>query len=752
MIKKILLYSLFTLSLFITNNIYASNDLLYYSANNSDWTYLKNSSNSDNGILFDTGSIYSYFPSPDWKYIYFSYIYNLWNSWAQVYKKDISTGENTLVSNIDKLQGAIFVSPDWNYIYIQDWYGVIRKQNLNNINDVSIIRSSSSSSALRWISPDWTRLFLDEWWNNTKNFWYIDTTSGVYTFVTSVPNFFNGIYYNSWVYYTSFGININRQSDYNTNRFYKFENGVWTSLMSNVSSFTLSKDFSTLVYTNTSDWNKLYKKLLSDSSDWTVLTSNASYSPFFINFLYSWLWDSNWNYTHYILNRLTATEWNMQQVNNSAGSTSFSDYTHVKSNFLNNYSYMQSWYEAKWLTTDVINNNVDWNNWVTFSKTDVAWGMLDWYKLSAHYPFMSYKETDNNDNSIFWRTDLNNTSFQTDTTWTNVWVPAYPIRNGSGNIVAYLEFPCWNLICKDQFCSDIQKITNLTPLNPIPETHIWVDVLNPTAPYCWDTIKNTMNEECDWNDWIRHDQGETCNSQCKIETSPGIAPWCPTFSALWYICNPTAQLIFPIPSTPNPPGWNTNSTNTGSIINWTPPGSITLPVIWDINTNTGMTDTEKTISNDVVCSSIDEGFKNSKSIIVTNTMADTSFLTWLKWKTEFIKTLSWSSTEVAEKIIQKKLKAEKLNIKSSTYDLGTKWTVSWIQFNLSKIPNSAVMRKLVNLAIDHSSTTMADYEQTIKDSCNWTITSTWTMVVPAWFIDVNEKGETMLNLFRYNWN
>ena len=439
-----------------------------------------------------------------------------------------------------------------------------------------------------------------------------------------------------------------------------------------------------------------------------------------------------------------------------------------------------------------------------------------------------------------------------------------------------------------------------------------------------------MDEECDWNDWIRHDLGETCNSQCKVETSPGITPWCPTYPALWFTCSNTTPVpIFatapvnqpPVPTysgfwvdkntmksdiltatdnendaltfakfsdpahgtlnvlanwsftyTPslnyiwadsffytvsdwinwavtqevtivvndvvvwnNPPvptfnslsvninwtysnnltatdtendnltylwavnplhwnlninsngsfdytpdsnySWNDtftyavsdwhnlpvekvvtitvnwtgwNSGNSWSIINWTPP--VIPPNLVDININTWMTDTEKTISDDVVCNSTNNGTNLNKSIIVTNSMADTTFLKWLKWKTEFLKTLSGSSTEVADKIIQKKLKAEKLNEKSSTYDLWTKWTVSWIQFNLSKIPNSAIMRKLVDLAIDHSSTTMADYEQAIVDSCNWTITYTWTMVVPAWFIDVNEKGETILNLFRFNWN
>ena len=543
------------------------------------------------------------------------------------------------------------------------------------------------------------------------------------------------------------------------------------------SSIIISPDGKYFVYINTIDSKIYIKSLISSDKPTIFVDSNATpmyFSPDSKNlFYYDWArwyptivwtnyvykksllnsdWDSNWNYNHYILNRMTATEGNMQQVNNSAGSTSFSNSNQVKSNFLNNYTYMQSWYESKGLTLDVINNNVDWWHGVTFSKTDVAWGMLDWYKLSAHYPFMSYKETDNTDSTIYWRTDLINTWFQTDTTWNNVGLPVFPIKNGSGTTIAYLEFPCWNLICKDQYCSDIKKIVNPTPINPIHET-VFSDPGNG-LPYCWDWIKNTMDEECDWNDWIKHDQGETCNSQCKVVIN-WWTPWCFFYTPLGYVCNGSNKVpIFPINSTQNPPGWWTGTTviNTGSIINWTPPGNITIPVIWDINTNTWMTDTEKTISKDVICSSIDEWFKNNKTIIVTNTMADTTFLRWLKGKDEFIKTLSGSSTEVADKIIQKKLKSEKLNEKSSTYDLWAGWDISWIQFNLTKIPNSAIMRKLVDLAIDHSSTTMADYEQTIKDSCNNSSTITGKEVVPAWFIDVNEKGETILNLFRFNWN
>ena len=673
-------------------------------------------------------TVWSWYPviSPNWQVV----VYVNWNDWRKLYKKWINEVWNWIAINYSPSRSPT-ISPDWQtviYSNNNDWNRLYKKW-INEIWDGGIFNTSTWSYDPRF-TPDGKNVIYS---NNNFYKLYIKGINEVWDGVeytpptVTYPDWHITIYgwYNEWWMPLPL--------------YKKFTNESWygVQLTSSPADYpTVSSDLSVAIYVNSYNWNYLYKRNI-DLSEWEV----------------------NWNYNHYILNRMTATEGNMQQVNNSAGSTSFSNSSQVKSNFLANYSYMQSWYEAKGLTLDVVNNNVDWNNWVTFSKTDVAWGMLDWYKLSAHYPFMSYKETDNTDSSIFWRTDLNNTLFQTDTTWINVWVPAYPIRNWSWGIVAYLEFPCWNLICKDQYCSDVKKIINPTPINPINPTHIWVDTLNPTAPYCWDWIKNTIDEECDWNDWIRYDLGETCSNQCKVETSPGITPWCPSYSALGFSCNwsvPTP--IFNI-STPTPPGWWTGTTNTGttvintgSIINWTPPNWVTLPVVWDINTNTGMTDTEKTISKDVICSSIDEGFKNNKTIIVTNTMADTTFLRWLKWKDEFLKTLSGSSTEVAEKIIDKKIKTSQLNQKSNRYDLDSNWDISGIQFNLTKIPNSAIMRKLVDLAIDHSSTTMADYEQVIKDSCNNSSTITGKEVVPAWFIDVNEKGETILNLFRFNWN
>ena len=471
-------------------------------------------------------------------------------------------------------------------------------------------------------------------------------------------------------------------------------------------------------------------------------------------------WDSNGNYGHYILNRLTATEWNMQQVNNSAGSTSFSNSSQVKLNFLANYTYMQSWYEAKWLTTDVINNNVDWWHWITFSKTDVAGWMLDWYKLSAHYQFKSYVETDNTDSSVFWRTDLSNTSFQTDTTWA-IWLPVFPIKNWSGTTIAYLEFPCWNLICKDQFCSEVKKLV----------TWFQPPVINPTVSsdpgnwkgWCWDWIKNTKDEECDINDWVEHNKWQSCNAQCKIETSPGVMPWCPTVSALAFKCEwNLLKLIFDV-SIPTPPGGWTGIENIPAWWTWV----INKEVSWTPsfpNPPTGVTDNDLynniikffPITDDVwlykdfVCEITQTGTKlYNKILVIDNSLEDKDFLSKLKNKESFITTLN-NNNDLANSVLEEKLKSSKLNQKSNLYDLWASWDISGIQFNLTKIPNSAIMRKLVDLAIDHSSTTMADYEQTVKNSCNWNTTITWSMLVPAWFINTNEKGETILNLFRYN--
>ncbi len=908
---------------------------------------------------------------------------------------------------------------------------------------------------------------------------------------------------------------------------------------------------------------------------------------------------SNGSYQHYILNRLTATEGNMKNLNNTAPAVAFSNYNAVKNNFLANYQYRKSWYEAKWLTSEVLSKNVKWNEWVIFSKSDLAWGMLNDYKLSANYDFMSDDEMDNVDSSIFWRWNLSNTSFQTDANWNTVWLPAYIIRNQNGNIVWYLEYPCWNLICKDKGCTDIKNIVNAWVVTNKPPTptfssfsvnknakYVWlltatdpekdaltysktinanhwtvvilnngtfgylpvtnyvgndtftysvsdwknpwvtkqvnitvndiVPINNPPVPTFssfytnkntnyngnltatdtdWDTLtynlvttskKWTLNINSNWSfsynpnsfyvgtdsfiysvtDWKSPAVTKTVNIMVNDYIPWNVAPTPITFSIAtnkntrinwvltatdpdwgtlyfnlysspsnwsinissngnysytpnnnyvwidwftysvsdWFNTPVTKSVLVNVAnvtSTNNPPVPTLNSfyTNKNTVHNWNltasdiendtltyskvldpsywnivvnsnwsftytpsngyiwtdsfiysvsdwynsavqklvtiqvndvipgnappvvdniPPitvdkntpintiidsidpewdaiiytpittpenGTITIDDNWNINyipdewfsgtetiiiwiwdwinppvekeitiiindpvvwnyppvavfssfstwknkayqdtltavdpendnltfsllaqplnwnviidsnwdfvytPNTGYVGTDiftylvldwhnnpvswtvnivvnpsidtiwneptpPTSDKDIFCTATDNWKTTSKTILVLNPKADTKFIQGLKWKSEYIKTISASGSisdfdKIVENIIKEKVKSSKLNQKSNLYDFGSWWTITGIQYNLTKIPNSAVMRKLVDLAIDHSTQTMAEYTETMKSNCS-SSSSISTETIPAGFLEVNDKGETILNLFRYN--
>ena len=1183
--------------------------------------------------------------SPDENYIYYK-------DWTNIYRKwtnglDSQALVCSWVDNTWWVNPVIAISPDWNTIICQIWYKLYKKWVNDSGNGVLF---SWTNAFTPTFSPDgqyvyfyynWlTRKWINEVWNWTS----IATISTPYKRYIAVSN--NYIIYN--------GSTNSSDLTEGESLYKKWINEVWNWIK-----FTNWKGYWPRF---SIDWNYLYhsdgwlyRKWINDSGNWTLL-ANSTWTKTFIqgNYIYytcySWWWqvcrassdwssqtiitdiwvaydwkilatskyvfyndstgkiiyrisladESNWSYQHYILNRLTATEGNMKNLNNISSAVSFSNYNAVKNNFLANYQYRKSWYESKWITAEVLSKNVKWNEWVIFSKNDIAWWMLSDYKLSATYDFASDDEMDNVDSSIFWRWNLSNTSFQTDANWNTVGLPAYIIRNQNWNIVWYLEYPCWNLICKDKGCTDIKNIVNggvtvnkaptptfnsfsvnknakyvsvLTATDPEKDTltysktinanhwtvvilsngtfgylpvtnYVWTDTFtysvsdgknpwvskqvnitvndivplnNPPVPTFssfytnknitynwnltatdsnWDTLtynvvttskKWTLNVSSNWSfsyipnsyyvwtdsfiysvtDWKSTAVTKTVNimvndyipwnvaptpifsslttnknikySWVLTSTDPdwwtlyynlvsnpsngsitlgnngnfsyipsnnyvwsdsfiySVSDWfnspvqklvsiqvndivtinnppVPTFNSLytnkdtsynwnltasdiewnaityssvsnpsywtinissnwsfsytpnnWYVGSdsfiysvsdwfnspvqklvsiqvndmvvgnnpPIVDVIPPITVDKNTPvntiidttdpdwdtiiytpitepshwtvivdnNWNINyipnewfsgtDTITVWISDWINPPverviSIIVndPIVWNFppvaifsnfstwknkaySDNLTATDPENdnltysllsqplngTINinqnwsfsytpnngyswadtftyavfdwhnnpvswtvnitiipsidtvwdsptppnndKDIFCTATNNWTTTSKTILVINPKADTKFIQDLKWKSEYLKTISssWNINnfdKIVEDVIKEKVKTSKVNQKSNLYDFWSWWTITGIQYNLTKIPNSAVMRKLVDLAIDHSTLTMSNYIQTMKDNCSTSNLSN-SETIPAWFVEVNDKGETILNLFRFNW-
>ena len=70
----------------------------------------------------------------------------------------------------------------------------------------------------------------------------------------------------------------------------------------------------------------------------------------------------------------------------------------------------------------------------------------------------------------------------------------YPIKSrDTRKILAFVQYPCWNLVCKDTLCTDL-KVT----------------------PKCWDGVVNkSIWEQCDYND---PKSRRWCTKQCTYET------------------------------------------------------------------------------------------------------------------------------------------------------------------------------------------------------------------------------------------
>lgn len=214
----------------------------------------------------------------------------------------------------------------------------------------------------------------------------------------------------------------------------------------------------------------------------------------------------------------------------------------------------KSWYQEKWITQDVVSNTnqyvgIDYLNPISLDKTQVANWFLKGYNVSARFPFNSYSWKDNSSqfNDIYWRWNLQNTWFMSNSLWTSEWIKVWKIVDKYGTwsweTVGYLEYPCWNLICKDVYCSSI-----------------WLSLWNDNVPN-WEKGK-----ECNYStqNWIQHDQCQYCKSDNTIwyleDCSPtNITPSCwndikeqweecdGVQTALWYNCNNSCVKTINIP-------------------------------------------------------------------------------------------------------------------------------------------------------------------------------------------------------------
>lgn len=277
----------------------------------------------------------------------------------------------------------------------------------------------------------------------------------------------------------------------------------------------------------------------------------------------------NWDWT-YILDQSNknlqySPFWTLNYLETFDLSLSFHSYIVPNSPYYNS-SYLD-WYKKKGIDISSVywtwsngKNYIDWNSPINLSKTDVQNWFLKGYYISARYPFTSYswKDTESEFSNIYWRWNLQNTWFMSNTLWNNVWIKWYSIKNPSGEVLWYLEYPCWNLICKDIYCSNMW--------GTIPENMIWKEC-------------NPQTEE-----WLQHDQCQKCNNDWTIWYIESCTPTNTTSScwndikeeweqcdwvqtAFWYTCD-NSCIKHLISNNQNENTTNTGGINTTELCNW----------------------------------------------------------------------------------------------------------------------------------------------------------------------------------------
>jgi len=168
----------------------------------------------------------------------------------------------------------------------------------------------------------------------------------------------------------------------------------------------------------------------------------------------------------------------------------YTDWEAVKNQFLNNLYYPWDFYTKRNITPDLIKGDdpymfVDW-------KKPLFVTSLEWIKKVLKWYLFAYRKN----GDIFWMDAQNFTpAFLT---WykspNKQSIIIYPIKNKKDNkVIAFVQYPCWNLVCKDTLCTDL-KVT----------------------PKCWDGVTNySVWEQCDPSD---PKTKKWCNQQCTFET------------------------------------------------------------------------------------------------------------------------------------------------------------------------------------------------------------------------------------------
>lgn len=153
----------------------------------------------------------------------------------------------------------------------------------------------------------------------------------------------------------------------------------------------------------------------------------------------------------------------------------YTDYKAVSNKFIKEINYPWDFYSKRNITAELAKGDnkyfeIQWNRPYYISS-------LPWIKKVLKWFLFAYRKNW----SIFWMDAQNFTpAFLT---WyknpEKQSIIIYPIRDRkTSEIKAFVQYPCWNLVCKDTLCTDL-KVT----------------------PTCWDGVFNPeIWEKCDYND------------------------------------------------------------------------------------------------------------------------------------------------------------------------------------------------------------------------------------------------------------
>ena len=150
----------------------------------------------------------------------------------------------------------------------------------------------------------------------------------------------------------------------------------------------------------------------------------------------------------------------------------------VKSQMLSWLDYDNEFYRTRHITTEVVNwtdayKYIDWEKPIVIKSLSVLKSKLKWFLFAYRKPTW-----------IFWMdgADFTEAFFSWYWSSSNQTVIIYPIKEkawkNKWKLLWFIEYPCWNLVCRDSTCSDL-----------IPK------------PVCWDWILNIAQwEQCDPKD------------------------------------------------------------------------------------------------------------------------------------------------------------------------------------------------------------------------------------------------------------